>query len=530
MTTRRKGRPDEDHDETSRLMEETEEGLERKDVVAEDRGNIALLLLLYVLQGIPLGLAGSIPMILQNRHISYKEQATFSLSFWPFSIKLLWAPLVDSVYLESMGRRKSWLIPAQYLIGGFMLLLSMHINALLGEEESTEAPNVTIITAVFFALNFLAATQDIAVDGWALTILSRENIGWASTCNSVGQTAGYFLGYVVFLALESRDFCVNYLGQADSLVTLSGFMYFWGIVFCLTTTGVWLLKSESKENENGTGGGEPDLGLVGTYRVLATILSKPAMKQLIFVLLTCKIGFAATDSQTALKLTEIGVPKDRLALLSIPLTPVQVLLPLYISRYTTGPRPIMPFILGYPIRLLFGLVLAGLVWWTPSFRSDDGSFPLHYYAIIVIIYVIHQVFVNCMFVGVMAFFARISDSSIGGTYMTLLNTFTNLGGNWPSWVALRFVSELTWSACVQPTVMGEAPEEPLQLPSSCYSAERQMCESGGGVCQTLLDGYYVESALLLLVGLVWAWWGIPTIRRIQDQPVSVWAVTHQRTQ
>lgn len=44
-------------------------------------------------------------------------QATFSLSFWPFSIKLLWAPLVDSLYLEQMGRRKSWLVPSQYLIG-----------------------------------------------------------------------------------------------------------------------------------------------------------------------------------------------------------------------------------------------------------------------------------------------------------------------------------------------------------------------------------------------------------------------------
>lgn len=53
-----------------------------------------------------------------------------------------------------------------------------------------------------------------------------------------------------------------------------------------------------------------------------------------------------------------------------------------------------------------------------------------------------------MFVGVMAFFARISDTSVGGTYMTLLNTFTNLGGNWPSWMALRFVSELTWTNCI----------------------------------------------------------------------------------
>ena len=53
-----------------------------------------------------------------------------------------------------------------------MLILSSYINVLLGEGE-VHPPNVTVITSVFFALNFLAATQDIAVDGWALTMLSR---------------------------------------------------------------------------------------------------------------------------------------------------------------------------------------------------------------------------------------------------------------------------------------------------------------------------------------------------------------------
>ncbi|MPC35479.1 Acetyl-coenzyme A transporter 1 [Portunus trituberculatus] len=347
--------------------------------LAKDRGSILLLLLLYVLQGIPLGLAGSIPMILQNRQVTYKDQATFSLSFWPFSIKLLWAPLVDSVFLEGMGRRKSWLVPAQYLIGGFMLVLSSYIDVLLGEGES-HTPNVAVITTVFFMLNFLAATQDIAVDGWALTMLSRGNVGWASTCNSVGQTAGYFLGYVVFLALESEDFCVHYLGQSGSLVTLSGFLYFWGIVFWITTTIVWILKHE------------------------------------------------------------------------------------------------------------------------------EPSSP---------------VFVNCMFVGVMAFFARISDSSVGGTYMTLLNTFTNLGGNWPSWVALRFVSELTWTSC-----LGASQPE---IVSSCASDhEKQLCEKAGGSCATWMDGYYIESVVLVIIGFLWMRWGLPTIKRLQSLPVSDWAVS-QRT-
>lgn len=53
-----------------------------------------------------------------------------------------------------------------------------------------------------------------------------------------------------------------------------------------------------------------------------------------------------------------------------------------------------------------------------------------------------------MFVSVMAFFAKVSDSAVGGTYMTLLNTLANLGGNWPSLLALYFVDPLTWKQCV----------------------------------------------------------------------------------
>jgi len=148
-----------------------------------DRLNIALLMFLYVLQGIPLGIAASIPYLLTSRHISYKEQAMFSFVFWPFSLKLLWAPLVDSIYLPAFGRRKSWLVPTQYLIGIFMFILSCSSSiAEITEPVTADAAdagagiNILLLTGMFFMLTFLAATQDIAVDGWALTMLSKYEV------------------------------------------------------------------------------------------------------------------------------------------------------------------------------------------------------------------------------------------------------------------------------------------------------------------------------------------------------------------
>merc|ERR1712227_470008 len=96
----------------------------------------------------------------------------------------------------------------------------------------------------------------------------------------------------------------------------------------------------------------------------------------IVMLLTAKIGFAAADSVTSLKLIEAGVPKDKLAMLAIPMMPLQIILPWIISRYTSGPRPLDIWQKAIPARLVLSLAMAGVVAITPSFQLEDKSFPI----------------------------------------------------------------------------------------------------------------------------------------------------------
>jgi MFS transporter, PAT family, solute carrier family 33 (acetyl-CoA transportor), member 1 len=81
-----------------------------------------------------------------------------------------------------------------------------------------------MLTAVFTSLVMFSATQgtlpdlyifplfthclflDIAVDGWALTLLSQDNLSYASTCQTIGLNTGYFASFTVFLALNSEAF------------------------------------------------------------------------------------------------------------------------------------------------------------------------------------------------------------------------------------------------------------------------------------------------------------------------------------
>ena len=106
------------------------------DDAAGDLRAAGLLLALYTLQGIPMGLSGAVPLLLAGR-ASYAEQALLSLASLPFSLKLLWAPLVDAAYVRRWGRRKTWLVPTQLLIGATMLLSRGRVDAWVAAADPT---------------------------------------------------------------------------------------------------------------------------------------------------------------------------------------------------------------------------------------------------------------------------------------------------------------------------------------------------------------------------------------------------------
>ena len=55
-----------------------------------------------------------------------------------------------------------------------------------------------------------------------------------------------------------------------------------------------------------------------------------------------------------------------------------------------------------------------------------------------------------MFVSASAFYTQIADPIIGGTYLTLLNTVSNLGGTWPRFFVLAGVDFFTKANCIFP--------------------------------------------------------------------------------
>lgn len=54
-----------------------------------------------------------------------------------------------------------------------MLYISLNLEDWLGDDQEKHEPKVNQLTMAFFFLNFIAATQDVTLDGWSLTMLQQ---------------------------------------------------------------------------------------------------------------------------------------------------------------------------------------------------------------------------------------------------------------------------------------------------------------------------------------------------------------------
>jgi len=146
---------------------------------------LGILWTLYFVQGLPFGFqATALPVYLRSEGMSLAGVGLATALALPWSLKILWAPLVDRFGGGRFGRRRSWILPLQLLLAATCV-----VAALLPPEEGL-APILLLV----LAMNLLAATLDIAVDGLAVDVLERAELGQGNVAQVVGYKVGMLTG------------------------------------------------------------------------------------------------------------------------------------------------------------------------------------------------------------------------------------------------------------------------------------------------------------------------------------------------
>ncbi len=155
-----------------------------------------------------LGISSGFPLTLLLATMTYwlskvgieKSTIGFAIGLTtPYTLKFLWAPLVDKVPLpiltKAFGQRRAWLFLIQALLFAAVWFL--------GGSDPAHHLGIFAIWAIIVA--FLSATQDIVIDAYRIEILTDEELAYGTAMNQFGYRTGNLIAGAGTIYLASTE-------------------------------------------------------------------------------------------------------------------------------------------------------------------------------------------------------------------------------------------------------------------------------------------------------------------------------------
>jgi PAT family beta-lactamase induction signal transducer AmpG len=143
---------------------------------------------LYFAEALPFGVAYDVwPVYFRVHGVSLGEIGLMSLLSLPWTLKLLWAPLVDRY-----GARQHWITACLALLSAITLVIM---------PQDASHPSL-LLWGLLFLFTTASATQDIAIDAYAVDVATPQDVGSINGTRVSAGRVGLLVsgGGMIFLA------------------------------------------------------------------------------------------------------------------------------------------------------------------------------------------------------------------------------------------------------------------------------------------------------------------------------------------
>lgn len=219
---------------------------------------------LYISQ--TLGLAfvtTSVPVIMRQAGAGLDKISLIFVLGLLWSIKFMWAPLIDRYGSMRLGHYRGWILTFQIML----------IAATVCASGFSIQTQINVLSVLFTVMAFCAATQDIATDGLAVTLLKPEERAIGSSVQSAGNMIGFMLGGGLVLI------AYHWLNWQGSLLLLA---------LCMTIPLISVLRFKEQAIQPKTS--QPKFG----FKALINFFKRPNIWRWIPILLLFRINFQVT--------------------------------------------------------------------------------------------------------------------------------------------------------------------------------------------------------------------------------------------
>ncbi|MBX3343437.1 MAG: MFS transporter [Nitrospira sp.] len=156
---------------------------------------LGIMLPLGFASGLPLALTGgTLQAWLTEAGLDLTTIGLFAYVGLPYTLKFLWAPVMDRIVPPWLGRRRGWMLVTQ---SG--LALALTVMALIGPAEGAQ-----VFAALALAVAFLSASQDIVFDAYRTDLLKPEERGLGAATWVMGYRIAMIASGSLALILAAR--------------------------------------------------------------------------------------------------------------------------------------------------------------------------------------------------------------------------------------------------------------------------------------------------------------------------------------
>src|ERR1700720_1123691 len=265
---------------------------------------VLVVMFLGFSSGLPLALSGGTLLVwMREVGIDLGTIGLFALVGTPYTVKFLWAPLIDAldvpVLSRRLGRRRGWLLLSQFLLIAAIVFL--------GATDPAASPLIVAVGALMVAT--ASATQDIVVDAFRVESLSESE----QAAGMASYVAAYRIGMLVSTA--GALFLVSGFegtGIARSQAWMWGYVTMAALVLVGTVTALAATEPEQSARAEAATSGESAFTRVlhapaGAFSEF--LIRKDALAALAFVVLF-KFTDAFSGTMTAPFVIALGFSRN----------------------------------------------------------------------------------------------------------------------------------------------------------------------------------------------------------------------------
>lgn len=366
----------------------------------------ALFTLLYFSEGAPIGFIWwALPSMLRTRGLEIgRITGLAAMLVLPWTLKFLWAPLVDSLRGGRAGYRV-WIIGAQVLMGASL--------APLIRLDVIEHYSIWQALLLFHAI--CAATQDVAIDALAIRLTTEESRGLLNGSMQAGMLIGRSL----------------FGGAALLIATRLG----WNWILIALICCIWLsMFAAVLIDEPPVTGEKPSLGEFGR-RLQAVAARRETWLALAFALLS-GAAFEAVGAMAGPYLIDRGASSEQVgAFFALPVVIATIaggLIGGRLSDRLGRIRTVALFLVGF----VTVIVALGVV------EASGSAAPTVSMWLLGAMYLFIGLFTAASY----ALFMDIADPRLGGTQFSASMAATNACESWSGWAGGRIAARSGYGA------------------------------------------------------------------------------------